>query len=719
MNNLTNLTRKIIRFSFYALFFATPLILTPFNFELFEFNKMMFVYVATVIITGSWAIHSIATKKFSLRRTPLDIPLLLFFLSQVTSTFFSINRHTSLIGYYSRFHGGLYSTISYLILYYAFVTFMGNKQKTISSKPKLSSPISNSIALLLTSGALVAAYGVAEHFGIDAKLWIQDVQTRVFSTLGQPNWLAAFLITIIPLTLVFALSSQKSHLFFILFSLFFLTLLYTKSRSGILGFVAMYSIFWTLVLLKAKLKQFPKKIFLIFVLLVFALSLVDGLRWIPQVRNFYQKFEAQKTAQESPTPPPKPQIGTQLATGGTESGEIRRIVWKGALAVWRHWPVFGSGVETFAYSYYNFRPASHNLVSEWDFLYNKAHNEYLNFLATTGLVGLGSYLLLQAWFVVWTLKQIFKNKSLLPIHHFLLIALLAGYAGLAVSNFFGFSTVAVGLLFFLWPAIAVVIAQPSTIDHQRSTSVSTSLQKIFISLALLLTAYFLFLLTRWWYADTLFAKGKNYLDAGYASEAFPRLDKAVKLLPREPTFRSKLAEAASDLSVNLARQEPPVESSPDSQEASNSALQRDLALQYAQLALAHTDITQALNPVDLKFVKGRARVLLTLSQLNPELLQDARDALLRGLELSPTDAKLMYNLGLLYLQLGDDQTAQEILEKTVEIKPDYEAARFALGTLYQELGAIDKARQHYEYILNFIAPDNSKVQEKLEAISTR
>jgi O-antigen ligase len=62
-------------------------------------------------------------------------------------------------------------------------------------------------------------------------------------------------------------------------------------------------------------------------------------------------------------------------------------------------------VETFAYSYYNFRPAQHNQLSEWDYLYNKAHNEFLNFLSTTGAFGLATYLLIILWFSIFALKN--------------------------------------------------------------------------------------------------------------------------------------------------------------------------------------------------------------------------------------------------------------------------------------------------------------------------
>lgn len=419
---------RIISVTFSALFFLVPLILTPWNYELFEFNKMLLVYIATVIITAAWAIRMIMTRHWRVKRTPFDIPLLLFLTSQILSTIFSIDPHTSIFGYYSRFHGSLLSTIAYILLYYAFVSNLNFNH------------VLRAIRYLLISAALVAFYAIAQHFGIDKHLWVQDVQTRVFSTLGQPNWLAAFILTLLPLTIALSITS-KSTIYHLLFTIYYLTLLYTKSRSGLLGFAVAYLTFWFLVFIKDS--PFPKRrvlfrFFLVSCILLF-ITFFDGLRWLP-------RYELPATSQ----------IGTQLESGGSESGDIRRIVWKGALKIWRHYPLFGSGVETFAYSYYNFRSPEHNLVSEWDFLYNKAHNEYLNFLATTGIVGLGAYLLLQAWIFIWLFKNSLNTK-----YYLLNTAFLSGLAGLSISNFFGFSTVPVALLFFLYPAFAIVL-----IDHE-------------------------------------------------------------------------------------------------------------------------------------------------------------------------------------------------------------------------------------------------------------
>src|SRR5690242_10893233 len=180
--------------------------------------------------------------------------------------------------------------------------------------------------------------------------------------------------------------------------------------------------------------------------------LVFGTPFSPSLQQYLHRY-SQTPPVETPTV--QPSGGNSLEVGGTDSGDIRKIVWQGALAVWEQNPVFGSGVETFAYSYYQVRPIAHNMVSEWDFLYNKAHNEFLNYLATTGLFGLGTYLILQTAIGILLLKPLFQKKNIpeLSEHIYLGLGFVSGVAALHVSNFFGFSTVMVSVLLFLFPAI--------------------------------------------------------------------------------------------------------------------------------------------------------------------------------------------------------------------------------------------------------------------------
>ncbi len=113
---------QYLKYFFYALFLVTPFAMTNMNHELFEFNKMIVVYLISIIIFFLWGLKMISEKRFFVRRTVLDIPILLFLASQIISTVISIDPHTSFWGYYSRFNGGLLSMIVYVLLYYALVS---------------------------------------------------------------------------------------------------------------------------------------------------------------------------------------------------------------------------------------------------------------------------------------------------------------------------------------------------------------------------------------------------------------------------------------------------------------------------------------------------------------------------------------------------------------------------------------------------------------------
>ena len=437
---------QVISNFYYLIFILVPLIFLPSTSELFEFNKIIITYILTTVIVCTWAIRCIVEKKFIFRRTLLDIPILLFLGSNILSLLGSIDIHTSWYGYYSRWNGGLLSLISYSLLYWAFVSNLDRRTAVLSAQCSVLSAI------------IVSIYASLEHFGFsiscllttgkfDVACWVQDVQNRVFATLGQPNWLAAYVVALIwiPISKLRNFQSISNLLIFILL---FLTLLFTKSRSGLLAFAISSAVFW-LPQLKKSIKPF---------LILNSLFLILTLIIPNPVRDLVLKTKDQR---------PTANQGTVLETGGTESGSIRKIVWSGATRIWSSSIknlMIGTGPETFAMAYYQYRPVEHNQTSEWELLYNKAHNEYLNYLSTTGLLGLLSYLLL-----LGIQCSVFIKKSPNTEYRLLNTALLAGWLTISITNFWGFSVVIMQLFLFLFPAIAIVIEDGERIkDGERS-----------------------------------------------------------------------------------------------------------------------------------------------------------------------------------------------------------------------------------------------------------
>ncbi len=695
--NWERICDQVIEYSFYALFFLVPLIMTPWNFELFEYNKMMLVYVLTIIITASWLIKTVLQKKIVFTRTFLDIPLLIFLISQLASTIFSIDRHTSLWGYYSRFHGGLLSSISYLLLYYALVSNL-NKGKVFKA-----------IKWLLSSAIIVSIYAALEHFGhsfsclmfegnFGVSCWVQDVQNRVYATIGQPNWLAAWLVALMPLIWALGLNSKlklrnsRIYLYYLISVLFYLTLLYTKSRSALAALAPAYLVFWGLALWFSKPKiKTPLKHFLITSLLFVLITLQAGSWfWKPMIEKVFKPAQAYaQTSVEQPAPTP---IIPEVVRGGTESQTIRNIVWKGAIEIWKHYPLFGSGVETFAYSYYNFRPVEHNLVSEWDFLYNKAHNEYLNLAACTGTFGLLATLGLIGVFIFWSIKEIKKRKTL-SLSQSLLLALLAGYISIPITNFFGFSVVPVALQFFLYPGMAIkLIEKEKEVKPEKEKRKETDYgQYATIAIIILIAGYLFLRLAQFWYADVLYAKANKLRKAGYRQEPFQVFQQAVSLNHNEPVIRSEYGYSAALLAQVAYQQE-----------------NQELGDQLANLAVSQSKQALSVSPRNLNFWKNQVKVFYALAEIDSQFLNPALESLLKAIELAPTDAKLWYNLGVLYTKLEQPEKAVESLEKTVEMKKNYQSARYALALLYEQTGQREKAIEQTEYILTYI---NSSVTE--------
>lgn len=608
---------------FCLLFFLTPLVMAPWTYELFEFNKIMLTFFLAAVIMAAWLVKMILAKKFIFRHTFWDWPLVIFLATQFLSFLVSIDQGTSWWGYYGRFNGGLLSLIVYAFLYWAWVSNLSLHSRRY-------------VLHSLLAGATVAAgYGIAQHYGIDDQLWVQDVKNRVFSTLGQPNWLAAYLTAILPLAWFFTISKSKSPLPYFLSLIFTLCLLFTKSRSGLIGFGTAFAIFWGL-----NLWQQRRKVLKPFLLISSSLILITVLTKIP----------ASRVDQVN-------QVDQAAPILISESGEIRKVVWRGALEIWRHYPILGTGPETFAYAYYWFRPREHNDLSEWDFLYNKAHNEYLNFAANTGTVGLTGYLILIVSFVIWSFTKIINlQRSLkirkLParriggkIENYFNIALLAGFASILVTNFFGFSVVPVASLFFLLPALAAVDAKPQTplgniAQHPRGVFI----QKFLIIFVVTLLLAISYQLSTIWLADTRFAKAQKLSQAGQYEAALDLLQLAVKAQPHQPLYQDALATAAAGLNAT------------------------ELAIDFSNQAVTAS-------PYNLNFWKNRTKMFYQLAKNDPQYQQAAINALLHASQLAPTDAKIRYNLAILYFATDQSEAAFKALQEALILKPNYQEAK--------------------------------------------
>lgn len=669
MNNQFN---KYIPPLFIALFALIPVVFSFAFSEIFELPKILLVYTGTVGVVCLFLLQSAKKGSVTIRRTKMDSALVLFLAAMTISTLISFDSRASWLGYYSRYQGGLLSLVSLSLLFWIGVSVLDT---TWVKKILLGALISSLVAALI---------GIGEHFGISVSCfanrgdfstdcWVQSVQIRPFSTFGQPNWFAAWLAAMIPIAVAFSTRKQTKVVSIFLAIIFTIALLFTKSRSGTLAAVAALIVYGAFAIQMKRLVL--RSIALCFAGII-AVFFIVGTPWTP---SFITKPQTQEVT-----------TGTVIETGGTDSGVIRKIVWTGAINIWKHYPLFGSGVETFADAYFAFRPTEHNQTSEWNYLYNKAHNEYLHILATTGTVGFVSYGLLIVT-ALWVLAP--SKKS---VDYPLSVGLFAGFVSLLITNFFGFSVVPTAFLFFLFPALGVSLHESKKTQSIRfhAPHIASSVGVIFCAGIALVT------IVRYGAADYAYNRSVVAVSQNNMYDANKDILTAISLSPREALYWDQKATIKKELAFAALGE---------------NKLEEAYAL--AQEAQSASDTAYKIAPRRVKLVKSRANLFADLSQIAPDFEYAAIDTIDALTTLSPTDPAVYYSQAIAYARLGNSQKSFESFEKAILLKPDYKRARYAYAVLLAEVHEDQKAVEQLEYILMYIDPTDTQVQEKLTTLS--
>lgn len=408
--------RYLVLFS--VLLVATPLIFVTNTNELFEFPKTFFIYfVGTFTLAVFLSDLVLKPQKF----IKPSLPVLAFGGAFILSTVFSTHIYTSVWGYYTRFNDALMSTLIYIGLYIVVINKLSLADFRVLLKV---------VVLTLLP---VGFYGILQHYGSTDPNFSTHID-RVFSTFGQPNWLAQYIVALLPLSLYLAFK-QRFVFWFAVYLVGFSCLWFTYSLSGLLGFMASLGVLVVLFVRK-ECVSFKNISRILLALLLSVIIAVTNLgifsariqdAWTDVKRVVVSSYVV--FAQENPG-----------QYNLSDPGYIREGLWKGSLKLATSSMknlLIGVGPETFPYQFQQFRPRVLNYSSEWDFVFNKPHNYYIELLVEQGLLGFTTYLIL----VFYMLGRL--PKALVPC-----------LVGFLVTNIFGWPVAGTALLFWFFAAIA-------------------------------------------------------------------------------------------------------------------------------------------------------------------------------------------------------------------------------------------------------------------------
>jgi len=405
------------------------ILLSPFPYGTVETWSVSLFEIVSFLTLGIWCLREILSTRFRLTPSPLYLPMGLFFILIIIqlipmplTVLNSISPHT---------HSMLHQTTEGLNYIFGETTISSFtiSINSYTTKEKLLLYLSYTAFFIVVSNYLVARNQLKRYFwvifavGVIQSLigiaqYISSGSTHPASgTYINPNHFGGLLILIIPFSLgyILYLGQRKrggSNLVDIIrqakFSnqllLFFATclmgvgLIMSESRGALISVIAGIAIFY--VLLSWKKKNRSGTLFIaVFIAIIAIYSVWIGID--PVIEKFSETSETL----------PK-----------------RTFIWLDTLSIIKDFPILGTGLGTYSLSFSLYKKVAH-----WPTIIQHAHNDYLELLSETGIVGF----LLVTWGIVMFYKQalskiVRNNSQNEPLRYYLLLGAISGSLGMMV-----------------------------------------------------------------------------------------------------------------------------------------------------------------------------------------------------------------------------------------------------------------------------------------------
>ena len=427
------------------------LFFTPVAFGTIEFWSVTVMEIGVFILTLIWILKMFIQKKVSIVESPINLVIILFLILVTfqlmpfpdplislispntkrvfdfyTSDFSNLlNLKTfSLNPWVTR--GELLKLLTYGMVYFLVASNFNGKKK----KNKL-------ILSIMIIGFIEAFYGIIQYVGGDRMIFhftlLHHEKGRLISTFPNPDHFSAFIKMCIFLSLGYLIyffdkenvnknfefyegdklskrgkkkrwkrilnilreirnfafydrNGGKSLLLASFLIVMIVALIFTKSRTGILSFLVCFVFFGLLTLLRGSLKR---HLWILSLILIITLAFGSWIG-LASVFDRYFNFSLKEDLEEG-----------------------RLSIWKSTYNIFKDYPVLGTGFGSFVYIF-----PSYSLRSNQAWV-NHAHNDWLELLSDTGIIGFLIIFSGAFYLNILCLKKVLKIKNYSQIWIFL------------------------------------------------------------------------------------------------------------------------------------------------------------------------------------------------------------------------------------------------------------------------------------------------------------
>lgn len=399
----------------FAILIVVPLLFSRISNDQFDLVKLAAWRVLVLGMAVVWA-GKLLTQREPIRWSWREGLLAAFLLAAIVSTFTSIHVPTSLHGKYRRYEG-LLTYLAYFTMYFIFAqSFKGKKR------------LQTLIEIISITGAVAALYGVVQYLGLDPISWgqIGFEERRSFSTFGNPDLLAGYLVLAFPCSLAaYFYDHRRAWLHGVSAFILATGLLTALTRGGWLG--ALVAAVCLAGFLGRSLKRYRKK--LLFLAAPIALVLAATVVYSSNTDlNIVSKLQ-----------------GAFELNAGTALGRIE--IWKAGWLMVKDRPLFGQGLDTYHLASQHFETLKYVQSVGGTTVSDNAHNYFIQLAAGGGPL---AAVLIYGFFIAWIFGMVKVRRRLAETGERLLLGgIIAAVVGYLTAMIVGLSVVGAGSTFWL------------------------------------------------------------------------------------------------------------------------------------------------------------------------------------------------------------------------------------------------------------------------------
>ena len=376
--------------------------------------RLYSVQAIVVFMAAVWLAIKFWKNEKLQAKSLLDIAILIFMGTCLLSIIKAKNPYQ---GFSELFNTCIYATLYFLI----------------SRNIKDEEQVNNFLSAVLIISVIVAVHAAFQYMGFDF-LWFMFPSgasfSRAASVFGNADFLGGYLAIVFPVAFSLFLYRKKKLLFGISCAIIFFSLLLTYTRSAWISW-GLSLIFLIVILGVVRKDVISKNVkwllggICALILMAVTLNFIKGNAIFSRLSTIFSVHDY--------------------------NAQVRFGLWNTALQIFKTSPVIGVGFDNF------------KIIAQGC----RIHNEYLQLLAETGVIGLTAF----AFFIYAYFSAVFKNiKNISPYRQVLCMGMTAGVLAMLIDSIFCFPLHRVSHNVLFWSFLGMSVAM-GRIEEKTVSSV--------------------------------------------------------------------------------------------------------------------------------------------------------------------------------------------------------------------------------------------------------